>query len=599
MRNKIYLLALALTAAMTLSLTSCSSNCNGEINYIPAKVDKSDNWGMVGPDGEMLFDDQFEDCPTAAVNGFFTVKEDGKVSVYKAASKKPEAVKDLQELKGAGMMSCGRIPVVREKGRIEIADESGKTVATLEPVDGKEIESCYGYYTDDRLIIVDSEGKIGAVDRSGKVVVKTEFDRMYPFNEGVAIAAKAKEGKDYEYDYCLIDTKGQKVCEFKDDMTPVGNFMRFGVIPVKNGKKYGFLNKKGEFLAMPSKVDGIEDWTGDIFVYRNENGKRGVMNFEKEDIIKAKYSKLQIVNDNRFIVKRDSKWSMIDAEEERICKFEDADEVVWLSNTFIFDVNFPIIVETDNDNFIFVDDKGEQIGKEEYDRLSIEFSNTVESDYFDIATVVNVVASKTSATGFNDVAIGEQMSKLVTGNPDNYSYTSKADIYELNERKFSVEAQASADYYIAIGDWTRDAYGWLDRYVYTFNPMSVVERITVKINLPRADYDSFREEYDSQLASKGWKYVEKEKPYAIYKSDKEVYLIIEPGYDGTSGVRLNFMSLMDYDLRRSSIVADACRNYKDSDGREYSASEFEPAAAEAVDTVAAVEEVVAVDSVAY
>ena len=81
--------ALYLIAA-TFMLAGCSSSTENDIDYLAVKSDKDSNWGMIGPDGKILFDDEFENRPSAVINGLFTVEENKGISVYKAAEK-PEA----------------------------------------------------------------------------------------------------------------------------------------------------------------------------------------------------------------------------------------------------------------------------------------------------------------------------------------------------------------------------------------------------------------------------------------------------------------------------------------------------------------------------
>jgi hypothetical protein len=62
-------------ACLALLVNSCSlfDSSDRSLDFIPAKVEKGENWGMLGPDGKMLFSDEFENMPSAVINGYFTV----------------------------------------------------------------------------------------------------------------------------------------------------------------------------------------------------------------------------------------------------------------------------------------------------------------------------------------------------------------------------------------------------------------------------------------------------------------------------------------------------------------------------------------------
>lgn len=95
-------------------------------------------------------------------------------------------------------------------------------------------------------------GKSGFMDRSGRIIIATQFDGVYPFSEGLAAV---KVGSRFGF----INTNGTIVItpQFDD----VRNF-RYGRAAVKvccglwekenQGDKYGFIDQKGKFIAPPN-----------------------------------------------------------------------------------------------------------------------------------------------------------------------------------------------------------------------------------------------------------------------------------------------------------------------------------------------------------
>ena len=72
-------LRLLAIAAVAIIVASCSSK--PEISYLPAKADGDSSWGLVDANGEFLYSDEFDERPSAVVNGLFYVSEDGGYTV--------------------------------------------------------------------------------------------------------------------------------------------------------------------------------------------------------------------------------------------------------------------------------------------------------------------------------------------------------------------------------------------------------------------------------------------------------------------------------------------------------------------------------------
>lgn len=72
--KKIYIITvLAVLAAI---MTACGeSKSSNSLDYIAVKTSKDAKWGFIGPDGKMLYEEEFEKKPSPVINGFFTVEE--------------------------------------------------------------------------------------------------------------------------------------------------------------------------------------------------------------------------------------------------------------------------------------------------------------------------------------------------------------------------------------------------------------------------------------------------------------------------------------------------------------------------------------------
>jgi hypothetical protein len=109
------------------------------------------------------------------------------------------------------------------------------------------------------IIEKNKKGLYGAVDMNSEWVVHPEYQTLYEFNDGLALASK--DGK------CgYIDIKGKTVIDFVfDDAGPFND----GAAIAKVGILYGLIDKQGKFLVEPKYID--------INYYGSKNGPIGVV----------------------------------------------------------------------------------------------------------------------------------------------------------------------------------------------------------------------------------------------------------------------------------------------------------------------------------
>ena len=211
MKSRLFLFLMSIVT-VCLFLSCSKETKNYTIEYIPYKMDKDDNWGMLKPDGTPLFKDEFEGTPSVVINGVFTVTDKNGVSVY-TVGEKPKPIKDCENLKSAGIMSEGIIPIVKKGERIKYIDINGKEKFTLMPYKNKEIEEVSSKFYEGLALIRTSENKYGWINNKGKVVIEPKYAGFYVyFSNGVAIMLKKtkdKEGKE-KYIKVIIDKSGKE-----------------------------------------------------------------------------------------------------------------------------------------------------------------------------------------------------------------------------------------------------------------------------------------------------------------------------------------------------------------------------------------------------
>lgn len=560
-----------LTVCAGMLLSSCGSSDGGSIDYIAVKTEGSDNWGFVGPDGQMLIDDEFENTPSAVINGYFSVTEGDYVVVYKAG-KKPEMVKGLDDLAAAGVMNEGRMPICRKKSRIELVDGSGNTIATLGPVNGKEIRNVSAMFTEGLMTFNTDDDLTGAIDRDGNVVIEPKYYTINTFNDGIALASIKEENdslSDVSIKYMIIDKKGETIYTLPDNITPANYTIQSGVLAVNKDEKCGFINKKGEFRAMPSKVKQISEIHGSIFTYINSENKYGVMNMDKEDVVRAKYESLYIVDDDLFLAMRDNKWSLINSKDERLHKFEDIKHVFSINTLGQFSSKFQFITCDENDIYTLVDKNGNQIGHEEFSSFAITW-NYVTSEYFDMTLAVKSFTDKITDTGFDKISIGEPMSEFISGEPRQYTGTYSAEIYDHSGYRYSYTASAYSSVPISLSEaryrtenYFGYTYKYFDHYEYLFNPEAHVSKITIEFSTEQPDYNDLRAELDNQFADKGFKYIEKTDAYATYTDGKDLRIVVIPRHN-LYGASIYILNQAGFSSEKGSLINSAESRYRSS-----------------------------------
>lgn len=246
--KKFVITLLAVTSLLVgAAMSSCSQSKNGKEGseageavdnsspeMLAVQIEKDGRWSFYGKDGKVYCKDSIKCQPSDVWNGYYTIAAEYfkgvdfnyPYTVYKFGEK-PEPVKGCTDLKAAGFMNCGLIPVTKKGERISLVDGDGNVKFRLDPVDGKEVLWCAPGFYEGLLAFCDSDNKRGYVNTEGKVVIKPRFDGASPFCEGVAIVLEhTPEGVVFK----TIDKTGKVVFTFSDGFLPQSNVFSDGCI---------------------------------------------------------------------------------------------------------------------------------------------------------------------------------------------------------------------------------------------------------------------------------------------------------------------------------------------------------------------------------
>ena len=371
------IITLLLTTMFGVLAPACgfigSSSDEIPVEGIPVQTESDGRWGMILPNGKMLFSDEFRSEPTMMVNGFFAVRENDSYTLYKAG-KKPEVVKKCDDLRSVGICMEDVIPLAHKDCRISIVGTDGETKAVLNPVGGDEITTSDIMFRDGRLIFCTDAGKYGAVDKSGHVVVKPVYDRITRFNDGVALAMKYHNGDQRVY---VIDKNGKEAGRLKKGLEPVSALFCDGLIAVRDdNSSYGFVNKKGEFTRLPRKVCEIGEFTSKYFAFADESNRWGLMDMNEDVLIRPRYDALIFLPDGRFLAKDDDVFLILDKKGEKKATISEYNELLTCSK------DFPLIAR-DRSHYLILDASGEPVCKEDFTDIGLNIApyDYVSSDY--------------------------------------------------------------------------------------------------------------------------------------------------------------------------------------------------------------------------
>lgn len=368
MRTK-YLLIIGMIISFLLSACS-EQNSFPQLTHIPCKVSDSDLWGMVGVDGEILFENEFEEMPDIAVNGVFSIINSDNQIEYFIADKKPKQIGQTSYLDG-GYYTEGLIPVTDLNHQISFIKKDGSTAFKLDKIKGKKVVCVAPFFSDGLMAVCTENNKWGYINTKGEVVIEPIYSFANEFNEGYAVVAI---GYDAELKPIIIDEKGQEVIQLpnSDNDFIMEKFVSDKCI---NWKHNVFNIGKGSLFSNPN-----------IFVFNYQNGyapfgeihndenvytvnKFGIIDRNGNIIVRAKYDGISRIINNHFFAKQQNANGIFNVD----CLDNSGNKIFSIRNIndfYPFSENL-ILIQKDDKTYCFVDEKGEQSNKTTFFYVSL------------------------------------------------------------------------------------------------------------------------------------------------------------------------------------------------------------------------------------
>lgn len=350
-------------------VVSCDKgNSTNSKSYLAVKQEADGLWSMISPDGTMLFEDEFKQNISDAVDGLFIVLENNTKSLYKA-NKTPVPLEDYTNLLDVGEPSEGKVVLINRDEVIMAIKTTGETLFSLPP----EIITCHASFKNGLLGVCNERAQWGFVNDKGETIIPCKYISVTPFSEGHAIVAEYRNDR---IKLSIIDTQGNITAVVQNYLYLIPSSTTFynGRIPVVNtDNQLGFLTVDGVFEKCSYKVTGIADITDYGFIFQVAGGRYGAMNYRGEVLVQPRFEGLTFIPGSKnYIAEIQGRYSELDDKGEKIMDFVDYKELKPGTKAF------PIIASTGK-RYELLDAYGKPITKYDFADVNsrIEFSKVI------------------------------------------------------------------------------------------------------------------------------------------------------------------------------------------------------------------------------
>ncbi|MCH5345750.1 MAG: WG repeat-containing protein [Muribaculaceae bacterium] len=462
-------------------LTSCSSNSGSkdifeQVQYLPVQLEETGNWSFMKPDGTIVSEGEFVNQPSMVINNHFTIKEGAGYSVYHITDKGYERVPGCSNLKFAGYMSNGIIPIVRNRERITYVDSKGRDKFVLEPINGKEITYCEPGFSEGLAWIVDEENHWGFIDTDGNVVIEPKYDAALPFSEGYSLVTR---GTNDDMQINVIDANDKLLFKYRKTWVPITTAFHEGVTVIRNDNgRIAFLNTKRELDECPRKVRNVCDYNKKYYVFTDRENHRGVARrSDHEVIINPSYESIRILPGDKFLCEMSNEnYSVRNADNEILYDFNQYSQVKYFSSSFQYIAN--------TDRFKLAGDTYDKPTRGasfvSYGQFAYA-SNVPCSDFFDLGDMALNIAEMYRQNGIGKYTIGKSPAQLFR---EPSLYTSTSDVTFNEGSRYLWSYKQTVSFNDNISKYIYDEESYASNFVWNKN--AEVERVKVSV---RADIE--------------------------------------------------------------------------------------------------------------
>lgn len=396
-----------------------------EIEGVPFKSSENGKWGMLRPDGTILFEEEFKDEPTVARDGRFYVKNGNGLWEIFSAEEIPQKLGD--EYVYLGEFYQGVAPAVKKDEKISLIDKNGEVITILDKSGSKPITEIsnfhYGY------AVFKADDAAGIVNTKGEILLDAR-----KYCQILHVAPKAFLALDIKYKneedrqnivYDVIDPVGNRNGTIK--MAKYNNIVALddgylGIEQTSDGELlYGIMDLDGNILVKPSSKTKLIYGYNDGKFFSSNGQFWGVRTVKGEILIREKYDAIRWASSDRIwgisIENGRQEVSLVDLKGNKITRdaYQDASP--------FFDNKYAFVKITDN-TWGMINSKGEEL-KNVPDIYAVDnksADNVIISDYVDIDAIASAI--KMTPYGFGGFGMNMSPVELL----QNYNENCKEDL---------------------------------------------------------------------------------------------------------------------------------------------------------------------------
>lgn len=514
------------------------------VSHLPVQVDEDeDYWGFIDRKGNVILEGEFDEMPSPIMENFFSVDEDNGYNVYRLNDKnKYRIVSDLEDLAAVGYMSGGLMPICKKGEHISVVDAEGNLRFILDEIDGVEVVSCYSF-TEGLMLVELANGKYLYVNTAGIPISNKRYSEASPFMHGYALI----EDEDCE---TFINTQEEIVCKLKEDEEcEFVDFRLNKMVISRNDRLYLYTLTGEEICRLPSKVDEVCGLTEEGYIYENDDSDVGVISYDGNQLIRPKYESMICLGDY-FLAKHDdvdNEIRLTDINDNQIKTLVGEEFTDLYYSQFI---DFPVMIETDDDEMYMVDVKGNALSKKSiyqiaYDMFEDNYGE-VKSDYVPVDSIVNEIFTMCGeGEGLPPTEFGaffikdgdthcrpKDVSFIRNGNSSDFVNKKFAKLSLLAGNYGSVFVELFFDEVIADKEGLRST-PWLDQIVIT----AIISR--------KYGTEIVKDKLESLLKENGCELVHSrkmlDKSFSLYKGNKDNHLLLLRVYNNK--LNLNIINI--------------------------------------------------------
>lgn len=378
----------------SISQVFSSQKMKSDIDGIPFKSSKNGRWGMLKPDGTILFEEEFKDPPTVARDGLFFVRNRNGICELYTAEENPERIGD--DYIQIGEFYDGVAPAVRKNEKISLIDKEGNIITVLERSGAKSITRMenfhYGY------ALIEAGNAVGIIDTKGDILLEArkycKILHIAP-QRFLALDMRYKDETDKQnLIWDVIDPEGNRqgtirMSKYSDICVMDDGYI--GIEQTSDGEKlYGIMDMYGEVLLRPtSKIRGLSKYKDGKFIF-SDGEYMGVRTIKDKVLIRPKYDAIDWATSDMIwavsVTDEKREIGLVDLEGNRITK------ETYLDALPFYDGEHAFVQITDN-TWSIINDNGEELKNvpDIYKVFAQNSDQVIVSDYMDIDAIIAAV----------------------------------------------------------------------------------------------------------------------------------------------------------------------------------------------------------------